>query len=263
MSLEPDLVVNDMLDTTSEYILKLKSSGVRVVNFEDLGAGAALTDITFNELYTEPIIEGKNIRWGHDYCFLREEFSYASARSFNPNIKNVLVTFGGTDQHNLTQRVLSGILPFCIENGIHVQVVAGPGYLFKNELADFIADKCPRDVDFTSATGIISKIMEMSDIAICSNGRTVYELAHMNIPSIVISQHPREVKHSFASAENGFIHLGCCAEFSVESQVLEEFRNLFFNTDVRKSLFETMRPFDFLSRKAHMVSMILKLLDGK
>ena len=44
--------------------------------------------------------------------------------------------------------------------------------------------------------------MEQSQLAIVSNGRTLYELAHMNIPAIVLSQHKRESTHSFAYEEN-------------------------------------------------------------
>ena len=35
-----DIVVNDILDTTEEYMELVKSTGVRVVNFEDLGKGS-------------------------------------------------------------------------------------------------------------------------------------------------------------------------------------------------------------------------------
>jgi len=45
-------------------------------------------------------------------------------------------------------------------------------------------------------------------VAISSNGRTVYELADMNIPSIIVSHHEREASHSFASLDKGFINLG-------------------------------------------------------
>ncbi|MCK4830120.1 hypothetical protein KA005_81130, partial [bacterium] len=42
ISLKPDLVINDILDTSDEYIRTLKQHQIKVVNFEDMGAGAAL-----------------------------------------------------------------------------------------------------------------------------------------------------------------------------------------------------------------------------
>ena len=49
--LNPDMVVNDVLNTTDEFILNLKEQGIVVVNFEDLGSGSDHADIVFNELY--------------------------------------------------------------------------------------------------------------------------------------------------------------------------------------------------------------------
>src|SRR5699024_10752733 len=40
-----DILINDILDTTKEYIELCKSTGVKVINFEDLGEGARYADI--------------------------------------------------------------------------------------------------------------------------------------------------------------------------------------------------------------------------
>src|SRR5690606_1669375 len=58
VSLEPDIVINDILDTSLEYVSSLKSYGAKVVNFEDLGAGAAAADIVFNALYEDGLVGG-------------------------------------------------------------------------------------------------------------------------------------------------------------------------------------------------------------
>ena len=64
-----------------------------------------------------------------------------------------------------------------------------------------------KNISLTHSTNVISKYMLKSDIAICSNGRTVHELAHLNIPSIVISQHNRELTHNFSNPKNGVFQL--------------------------------------------------------
>ena len=76
--LNPDIVINDVLSTNEEDINTLKASSIRVVNFEDLGTGSALTDLTINELYEKPADSSKNILWGHNYFFLRDEFHQIS-----------------------------------------------------------------------------------------------------------------------------------------------------------------------------------------
>ena len=60
----------------------------------------------------------------------------------------------------------------------------------------------------------MSRMMEGVDLAICSAGRTVYELAHMHIPSIVLAQHEREARHTFARADHGFAYMGIMRKFN-------------------------------------------------
>ena len=68
-------------------------------------------------------------------------------------------------------------------------IVTGPGYSgYETFRREVVGDS---DVDLTHATGVISRIMEKVQLAITSNGRTVYELAHLSIPAIVIPQHER------------------------------------------------------------------------
>ena len=103
--------------------------------------------------------------------------------------------------------------------------------------------------------------MEKSDIAISSNGRTVFELAHMNIPSIIISQNDRELTHSFGTEENGFVNLGKYIERETEQRLLPEFGELINNRHKRFKLYERMKRYDFRKNKQKVVSLILKLLE--
>ena len=97
------------------------------------------------------------------------------------------------------------IRELCKKKGIQIHIVTGPGYRGEDALRQIVDES--EGVDITHATGVISQIMADTDLAISSNGRTVYELAHMNVPGIVIDQHAREGTHHFACPENGFINL--------------------------------------------------------
>jgi CMP-N-acetylneuraminic acid synthetase len=86
VELEPDIVVNDMLDTDAAYVRCLRDAGIRVVNFEDLGSGALDADYTINDLYDEPQFSGDNVLWGHEWFFVRDEFTDAIPRPISlPN----------------------------------------------------------------------------------------------------------------------------------------------------------------------------------
>ena len=104
--------------------------------------------------------------------------------------------------------------------------------------------------------------MEQCDVSVTSNGRTVYDLAHMNIPSIVIAQHDREFTHSFATKENGFLPLGIYEPESTEKLVKEELNNLVTNVSLREMLHQRMTRHHFTANKAVVLDMLRGCLDS-
>ena len=222
-------------------------------------SGVKFTDLTINEIY-EPIqIPGKKILWGHNYFFLRDEFQAARPHRFRKKINCVMLAFGGTDQHNMSWSIYKSIKLFCSNQGIYIHIVTGPGYEgYENLLSEV---QCDEGVSLTHASGVISGIMEQAQVAITSNGRTVYELAHMNVPSIVIAQHDREFTHSFAGEDNGFISLGLYRKGETEKTALVSLVQLVDDTEYRYKLFQRMRPYRFSSNKQKVVKEIMKCLE--
>ncbi|MDD5090793.1 MAG: hypothetical protein PHQ23_07725, partial [Candidatus Wallbacteria bacterium] len=259
--LKPDLLISDALNTRSCDIRKLKKSGASVVSFEDLGSGTRQADVVINEIYENPSLPGDNILWGHEHFFLRDEFSEAKPHRFRKTIDSLLITFGGADKEDLTSMALMTVLEYCIKSGIMIYIVAGPAYPYGDKLQNLI-DTCGyRGIVFTCATGVISGVMEKCQVAISSNGRTVYELAHMNIPSIIVSQHLRESTHRFSCPENGFVNLGVYTKGLTEPLLEREFKKLAGNTRHRRKLFDRVSRFSFSKNKAKVVKLILDLLE--
>ena len=71
-----DLVINDTLDTSEDYIEKLKNNNRCVVSFEDFGEGSNGADLTFNALY-ENSFPNDFQYFGYQYFCLRDEFIYS------------------------------------------------------------------------------------------------------------------------------------------------------------------------------------------
>lgn len=262
IELAPDVVVNDILNTAKEDVETLRKHGIHVMNFEDLGAGAQYADCTVNELYDEAVIPGERIHWGHKYFILRDEFQGARRHRFSQKVQSLLITFGGTDQNDLTRKTLRSILPYCKKEGIKVYVVTGGGYPYINELEEEIAYLQGVDIEYSHATGVMSHIMEKSQIAITSNGRTVYELAHMNIPAIVISHHEREQTHLFANEENGFLPVGVYQGDKTLRDVCSLLEELVENHSLREEMFSKTAKFNFGKNKEKVIKMITHCLDG-
>ena len=257
----PDIVINDILDTHEHDVFPLKNAGIRVINFEDLGSGAKQADITINELFETPIIESDNILWGNQYFFVREEFENANPHESFKDVKSVLLSFGGIDKLNCTLKAYLSIKEFCKQHQIKISIVTGPGYLEYEKLEELT--KNDENTVLKNSPGIISKIMEKCEIAITSNGRTVYELAHMNIPSIAIPQHDREGTHEFASSDRGFVVLKKNSPQSEEitSDILLAFQKLVENHSHRNDLYSKMRQYKFDKNRKKVVNLILNKLS--
>jgi len=199
--LNPDIVINDNLDTNESYILKLKEVSYKVVNFEDLGDGAKKADLVINAIYPEKQVL-KNHYFGHGYFILRDEFIYSSQKEIAKEVKNILITFGGVDPNNYTKKVIETIYEYCNKNDIAITVIAGFGYKEFNSLKEFKNIKIEQNV-----TNISSYMLE-ADLIFTSAGRTTYEIASIGTPTIVLAQNKRELTHFFASSEFGFLNLG-------------------------------------------------------
>ena len=103
--------------------------------------------------------------------------------------------------------------------------------------------------------------MENVQLAVTSNGRTVYEMAHMNIPAIVIPQHKREKTHEFACVENGFVPLDIYRENITEEEVYSVLVSLLDDPRRRYKLFNATCRFKFNKNKKKVGKLISGLLE--
>lgn len=259
---KPILVINDILNTNISDVKNLKKNFIKVINFEDLGKGANFADLVINELYERPIIKGKNIKWGSKYFFIRDEFLKFKPKKFPKTIKNIIITFGGTDSKSITRKILEKIYDFCLRKDISIYIITGPGYLKYLDLKKLVNKKLKKNVFLTHSTGVISNYMMKSDLAICSNGRTVYELTHLNIPSIVVSQHDRELTHNFSTEKNGIISVGKYKKRITESFVFNNLSLMIEDHKYRRQLFNRLNNFNF-DNKDKVMKLIYSIIDDK
>ena len=250
-----DVVVNDRLDTDSVYVARLKSAGLAVVNIEDLGPGAAQADLVVNAIYPEKQATPKH-HFGPAYFVLRDEFLMKAPAATHDRVERVLLTFGGVDPNNLTRKVLSAIHGFCLENGIAMTVVAGFGYQAYESLASFAG------VDIVRNASNIADYMAEADLAFTSAGRTTYELASLGVPALVLAQNEREMTHFFASADNGFRHLGLGVEVP-EEEILRHFVEIVLSPHTRRAMSRAMLGTDLRQGRRAVNQLINRLLDER
>jgi spore coat polysaccharide biosynthesis predicted glycosyltransferase SpsG len=205
----------------------VKKLGMHIINFEDLGAGSKLADLVVNAIYPENK-KYPNHFFGEKYFILRDEFIFNSAtKTIKPTVDTVLITFGGVDPSNLTLLTLESIYEFCLQQNITINIVTGPGY------SDFQSIEKFEKANICKNVNNISEYMFNADIIFTSAGRTIYEVASIGTPAIVIAQNERELTHFFASQKYGFINLGLGIHLPT-ANVLDEFIQIVQSYDERK-----------------------------
>ena len=241
--LNPNIIINDILDTDKEYITKLKNRGYFIVNFEDLGGGSEVADVVINALY-ENSYPPENHYYGYKYVCLRDEFYIFPKKEIKVGVEEILITFGGTDPNNLTLRTLGAMERLDLKN-ICMNVVLGLGYTPKKELYHYV-DKLKAKgfkISLKESVKLMSKEIYNADIVITSNGRTIYEVASIGTPCISISQNEREVRHLFVHTSRSIIYLGMAYNMS-EEDIASAIKKLIKDYELRKEMNEKLLKFN-------------------
>ena len=253
--INPDIVINDILDTSKDYILKLKKLGIFVVNFEDLGEGADFADIVINALY-ENSNPPENHYYGYRYECLRDEFHLYSKKKVGKRVKQLLVTFGGIDENNLTLRTLKAIEKIGIKK-MSVSVILGLGYPFKNNLRNRIQSMKEKGFRICVKEDVrsMAEYIHKSDLIVTSNGRTIYEVASIGTPCVSISQNEREVTHLFSRVSKGVMNLGIAFNVS-EDDIGNAIKKIINDWNLRKNMNKNLLRYDLLGGTQRVLELI-------
>jgi len=257
---KPDLVINDILDTTISYMNKLTERSIPTVNFEDMGEGHEVANLVINALYPHQVPQ-ENVFVGPKYFCLRDEFLYIGTKEKTEQVTRVLITFGGVDEGNLTKSTFEAIYKICIENDIELDIIVGPAYPYEKELNDLIDTIDGLKCSVIKHTKKISEHMNQADVAITSGGRTVLELASLKVPTIVICQNEREMTHTFASSENGIINLGHRESVSIKV-ITDTFLKIISDHKLRTLMSQKVSEFSLLKGKVRVISKIKSIIHG-
>lgn len=246
----PNLVVNDVLDTSEEEILIERAAGYRVVNIEDLGPGARFADWVVNALYPVSDDGSVNCSWGPEYATLRSEFQNLPQKPIRERAERILITFGGTDPAGLAGRcahLLSSDLP-----EVEVCVVPAPGAS---------AEAYPSTVRVATEPVSMAREMLEADLAVTSAGRSVYEAATTGTPVVVLAANAREATHAHLGYDSGVVFLGI-GSLVDDAHIVATVRRLLADAALRLELSDRLRASVDNRGAARIGSRIRALLAG-
>lgn len=156
-----------------------------------------IDDLGEIEIYSKFLINGSVVRKFHKYdiknrstrsfigpgfMLIRKDFINFRdrVRITNNAVKNILMIFGGSDDENLTCK----ILPLLVKGRYEVTVVLGPTNSREEEVRRIAAGSS--NVKIERRVEKIAELFAKQDLVISSSGVTTYELASLGIPTIMV-----------------------------------------------------------------------------
>lgn len=145
--------------------------------------------------------EGVRYLLGPSYLSLRKSFWQVSGKPVPREVQTVMVTFGGDDSKNMTPKVLRHLAE--TYPGLKKKVVVTAAFRNSEEIEQ-ACDGNSQLIESPDARGM-KEIMELSDIAVSSGGQTLYELARVGVPAVVIAVADNQRRNVAGWSKTGFI----------------------------------------------------------
>lgn len=194
----PEILFVDSYFVSEEYLRALKQicagEGTKLVYIDDLLKFPYPCDVLLNYniyaldrksaycgMYQESDVP--NMLLGPSYAPLRNEFRDTGDRKVKINAENILVSTGGADSEHIALELAKRIV-CCRDDlkGLQFHFVLGP----MNRDADMIhalGESSPLLVVHSNVR-MMSKLMQMCDLAVSAAGSTLYELCATQTPTI-------------------------------------------------------------------------------
>ncbi len=220
------VVIDAKRDVRGE-VLELKERGRKVVVIDNLCAVDIADKTVIPSAVADGLPSNDKILAGKDYVIIGEGFRRAREERRRPDYGlplKVLVTMGGADPFGLTEKVVAAIAGM---EGIEATVVLGPAKRMTAELEGLMKNR-PGWMEFIHGVKDMATLMSAVHIAFTAIGTTVYELAYMGVPTVLIANYAEDrATLSPLSATGAFVSLGVGIEVSGEMirGAIEEFKN--------------------------------------
>lgn len=190
------VLVLDSYQIDENYLQQIKKPGISLVVIDDfaklsfydcdliLNQNPYAGDLIYHAGKTAAILRGPR------FALLRHEFfvrRQGLQRTYPLLAKKLLVTMGGSDPSRGTLKVLRAIhhLDEGLKNLLDITVVLGAAYKYPEEAGTEVSRL--RRARLVHHSIRMSDLMAEADLAISAGGSTVYELAALGVPSLILA----------------------------------------------------------------------------
>jgi UDP-2,4-diacetamido-2,4,6-trideoxy-beta-L-altropyranose hydrolase len=132
-----------------------------------------------------PLGPGSRLLTGPSYALLRREYRRDWPPLATPDVaRRLVVTFGGADPRRLTRRALEA-LSRSARDAFHVTAVVGGANPDHSALLALAGER-PGRIELRHNVSDMAGLLARADLALSSGGSTVWELARMGVPSLIV-----------------------------------------------------------------------------
>jgi len=231
------LILDVRTDLAIDAIRQIRRQGALIVTIDDPSERRLAADLAFYP----PVPQVERMDWtgftgeryvGWDWVLLRPEFAQAGEKKVLefPRTEStplrILLTMGGSDPADLTQRVIK--LIDGLGGDFETHVVLGEGYIWQIEMFKFLNTACRKYILYRNVPDM-SAVMRLADFAVASYGMTAFELAALKIPAIYMCLTEDHAESAFIFTEAGVaVSLGLFSKVS-DTDMIKYFNEIMRN----------------------------------
>lgn len=212
--INPDWLIVDHYAIDQAWQLSLKPYYQKLMVIDDLGDRDHLCDLLLDqnygstsEKYQNRVPNDCNVLAGSNYALLRPEFAQSretslKRRAKNQEVKNLLVTLGGVDPENVTEKVLKQLAKTSLNPLTQITVVMGATAPHLASVQQQ-AQTMPYKTTVKTNVSNMAEIMANADLAIGAAGATTWERCCLGLPTIqmVVAENQRQIAQALANDE--------------------------------------------------------------
>lgn len=252
---EIDAVINDAPDgINSDFASGLLLSEIPVVSINEIKSG--LCDLIINpELeFTGKPLNWENMLSGYRYNIVREDIMMFPIKECPEEIKNIVITMGGSDPNDVTLQVLNHIKELKDKK---IKVVIGK--YFSKDLKEKI--KNYPDIETIEDAKFMGSILYNADLVITSNSSNVSNCVCIGVFTIAISKSLDEIEHLFPHLSEAVCYLGYYENFAPKNLInaIEDFENCYIQMEYHNAL---MRYAIEIRKSQHVIKEKIKEVIG-
>lgn len=237
-----NLLVVNLKSVSPHYLRDLKEKGFTLICIDELGNKEIMADVVINGSIVEDWHryqlrnQSATTYFGPEYMVMDEAFGifHGKKRPIRGRAKGVLVSMGGADPSGATLRVIGALDK--LDKEIEKVIVIGPAFPHHSKLRELVPMLVEDNFQICRAVSNMAELMFKADVAISHGGDTLYELACVGTPNLVLYEVEHErIQASVFEKKGATICLGKGTEVPLE-EITSSVSHLLQDEALRKEM---------------------------